>query len=58
MNNKDYFFCYNRKLFTYLTKEKNIEFITIAKNPSTDNIFTLFKKSDELQNALDSYKCV
>ncbi|WP_042346070.1 hypothetical protein [Bacillus massiliigorillae] len=55
MNNKDFFFCYNRKVYNYLTKLKNIEYITIAKNPSTDNIFTLFMKSDELQKALDEY---
>ena len=53
--NQNFFFCYNRDLFYYL-KSRNISYITIAKNPTTDKTFSLFQKSTQLQNALDDYK--
>lgn len=56
MNNKQFFFCYNRKLFTYLHEVKSIDYITIAKNPTTDKTFAMFFKNDILQLALDEYK--
>lgn len=56
MDNKDYFFCYNKKLFDYLTKEKSLDFITIAINPTTKKTFSMFKKTNELQKALNDYK--
>lgn len=56
MKNKDFFFCYNKQLFTFLHDVKQIDYITIAKNPTTGKTFSMFYKSDSLQFALDEYK--
>lgn len=56
MLNKEFFFCYNKQLFTFLHDIKGIDYITIAKNPTTDKTFSLFCKSESLQNALNDYK--
>lgn len=56
MNHTQFFFCYNKKLFTFLKDVKNIDFITVAKNPKTDKTFGMFYKNDILQKALDEYK--
>lgn len=56
MDKSNFFYCYNPKLFKYLHEEKSLSFITIAKNPTTNKTFSIFCKSDSLQNALDEYK--
>lgn len=56
MNKSSFFFCYNKKMFKYIHDIKKIQYITIAKNPTTDQIFSLFVKSTELQRAIDDYK--
>ncbi len=55
MANKDYFFCYTKKVSDYL-KEKGFEHITVAQDPKTKKIFSLFKINEELQKALKAYK--
>lgn len=56
MKNKDFFFCYNKQLFTFIKDVKGIDYITIAKNPTTNKTFSMFYKDSVLQNALDEYK--
>lgn len=58
MNHSNFFFCYNKSLFSFLKDQKNIDFITVAKNPSTNKIFAMFYKTEILQNALDEYKSI
>jgi len=55
MDNSNFFFCYNKQLFSYLHDIKGINYITVAKNPTTDKTFSMFYKSESLQNALDEY---
>ena len=54
MNNDHYFFCYSKKLFTYL-KENNIHPITIADNPNNGDRFSLFFKSEKFREIMDEY---
>jgi hypothetical protein len=56
MNKSNFFFCYNKHLFSFLKDEKSIDYITIAKHPTTGKIFAMFYKTKFLQNALDEYK--
>ncbi|WP_035351382.1 hypothetical protein [Fictibacillus gelatini] len=56
MTKSDFFFCYNKRLFTFLKDVKSIDFITVAKNTSTGKTFAMFYKNDILQKALDEYK--
>lgn len=51
-----YFFCYDRKVAEHLRYEHGIRYITSAKHISSDNIFYLFEKTPELQEALDQLK--
>jgi hypothetical protein len=51
-----YFFCYNKNVSDYLRQNKNIEYITKAKHPVTNQVFCLFEKTHALQIALDEYK--
>lgn len=55
MNNKDYFFCYNKRVSDFL-KTKGIYHITVAQDPKTKKIFSLFEITHNLQRALDEYK--
>lgn len=56
MNKQDFFFCYNKRLFSFLKDVKGIDYITTAINPTTKKIFSLFFKDDKLQSAIDEYK--
>jgi hypothetical protein len=56
MKNSEFFFCYNKQLFTFLHDIKNIDYITIAIHPKTKRTYSMFYKSETLQNALDEYK--
>lgn len=58
LNKSDFFFCYNKRLFTFIRDIKQIDYLTVAKHPKTDQIFAIFPKSDRLQNAIDEYKAV
>lgn len=53
---KEYFFCYNKQLFTYLYDQKHINYITVAIAPHSGKTFSLFKIDDELNRALNEYK--
>jgi hypothetical protein len=56
MKYTDFFFCYNKKLFSYLRDTKGIDYITVAQNPTTKKIFAMFYKNDDLQKAINDYK--
>lgn len=55
MDNKQFFFCYNKDLAKHLTNN-NFRYITIAKEPKNLKTFTLFYRSEELENELTNYK--
>lgn len=55
MSQKNYFFCYNKKVSDHL-KDSGIEWITVAKDPKTNKIFSLYVINEDLQQALDEYK--
>lgn len=52
---KEYFFCYNKQLFSFLHDVKRINYITVAINPRSRKTFSLFKINDELEEALAEY---
>ncbi|MFB5088629.1 DUF5659 domain-containing protein [Psychrobacillus sp. PGGUH221] len=52
---KEYFFCYTKSMSIYL-KENGIDYLFKAISIKNKKIFTLYKKSPELQRALDSYE--
>lgn len=53
--NKNYFFCYNKRVSDFL-KTKGIYHITVAQDPKTKKIFSLFEITTDLQQALNEYK--
>ncbi|MDN4494927.1 hypothetical protein [Ureibacillus aquaedulcis] len=57
IDNKDFFYCYTKKLSLFLSSE-GIGYILKAKSVKDDSIFTLYRKSDELQQALDKFKSI
>lgn len=56
MNNSKYFFAYNKNVYKYLHDVKGIEYITIAQDPRTQKVFTLFENTEEVTNALREYR--
>lgn len=56
MDKSNVFFCYNKRLFTFIKDVKGIDYLTVAKHPKTDKLFAAFFKSEELQQAIDDYK--
>lgn len=52
---KNYFFCYNKKVSDFL-KTKEIYHITVAQDPKTKKIFSLFEITPSFQVALNEYK--
>lgn len=54
-NMKNYFFCYNKKLSDFLTT-KGIQFITVAKEPKSGKLFSLYFIDTKLQQAIEEYK--
>lgn len=55
MDNKDYFFCYNPYLSKHI-QQNGVNCITVAINPASGNSFSLYRKTDKLQQAINSYK--
>lgn len=51
---KDYFFCYTKSMSNHL-KECGINYVFKAISIKNSKIFTLYKKSPELQKALDKF---
>ena len=54
MDNKDFFFCYNRELFLHL-KSKGFKHICKGRKVSSEDIFTLYKITDELDQAIQEF---
>lgn len=54
-NHADYFFCYNPKLSAYLYL-KDIQYITKAIHPKSNQLFSLYKHCEELTNEINNYK--
>lgn len=52
---KNYFFCYNKNVSDYL-KSKEIYHITVAQDPKTKKIFSLFEITPKFKEALAEYK--
>lgn len=52
-----YFFCYNKIVSDFLYR-KGIKFITIAIDKKTNREFSLFKVTEELQQALEERKSI
>lgn len=52
---KEVFFCYDLDLSDYLRANKQ-PYYTIASNPKTQRIFTLFKQTSDLSYYINSYK--
>lgn len=50
-----YFFCYSKRVSDHL-KEKRISFITVAIDPNTHKMYSLYEITPKLQAALDEYK--
>lgn len=55
LTSDDFFYCYNKKLSDKI-KESGISAITIAQNIKTGKVFSLYLKSSDLQDVIDSYK--
>ena len=55
MNNRNYFFCYNKKVSDFL-KSKGIEYITVAIEPKSKRFFSLYYIDDKLKKSLQEYK--
>jgi hypothetical protein len=50
-----YFFCYDKQLGLFLTKDKKIPFITIANHVKTGQTFSLYEYSGKLQQAINEW---
>jgi len=55
ITNKDFFFCYNKKLSDFLT-ENGIKYITIAIEPKSKRQFSLYFINEQLQQLIKEYK--
>ena len=53
--NDKYFFCYSTNLQEFLRYKKGFNYICGAKHLTTDNIFYVYEKSEDLLNALSEY---
>lgn len=52
---RQYFFCYDIELADYL-KEEGFEVISKAKAISTDNVFWMFERDEELKEAIHFFQ--
>lgn len=54
LDQSKYFFCYDMKLFNFLDK-KGFRFITKARHYKTNDLFSLYKQTNELNAALEQW---
>lgn len=47
-NNRDYFFCYTKSLSDHL-QNKGFRYITVAQEPMSKKLFSLYKITPELK---------
>lgn len=55
MEKDQYFFCYNKQVSDFLS-EKGMKYITVAIDPKTRKMYSLYKQSDLLNQLLTEYK--
>ncbi|MCC3645830.1 hypothetical protein JGK52_03910 [Cytobacillus oceanisediminis] len=51
----NYFFCYTKRVSDFL-QERGFSFITVAQDPKSKKLFSLYLITEELQKALAEYK--
>ncbi|WP_145523483.1 hypothetical protein [Virgibacillus sp. SK37] len=58
VKNSYLFYCYSKSVANFIYERSNGDIcpLTIAINPKSGNMFSLFSKSDKLQAILDQYK--
>jgi hypothetical protein len=49
-------FIYSRRVTRFLINERGLNPITEAIHPTTNRLFSLYERTDELQAAMDEYK--
>ena len=52
---QEYFFCYTKRLSEYL-QEMGFNYITVAQDPKTKKIFSLYPITAELHKTIQAYK--
>ena len=57
MNNRKYFFCYNSRCYLFL-KEKGFKHITKAKTLDTNDVFCLYERTPQLEQAIAEYRAL
>ena len=57
MTKSKYFFCYNKRVSDYL-RTKQLNFITVAIDPKSNKMYSMYEITPELQKALDEYKSI
>lgn len=53
-HDNEYFYCYTKKLSLYLSSQ-GIHYIIKARSVKDNSIFTLYEKTNELQQALEQF---
>lgn len=55
LTHKDFFFCYTKKLSEFL-RQNGVSYLLKANSVKDNNTFTMYVKSERLQELLDKYK--
>lgn len=55
VDNKGFFFCYDKTMSDFLRRE-GISYITVAKDPKSEKLFSLYRSTSKLQVAIDKFK--
>lgn len=53
----DYFYCYTKKLSMFLSSQE-INYIMKARSVKDNSIFTLYEKTNELQEVLSKFETI
>ena len=56
LTNADLFYCYSKQLNKYINKHSNIKPLTLAINPKSGQRFSLYYRSNQLEDVLDRYR--
>lgn len=54
MSEDKYFFCYNKSVSDYLVSH-GLKFITVAMDPKTKKLYSLYKQDSHLSELLKNY---
>ncbi|GEL75785.1 hypothetical protein [Tenuibacillus multivorans] len=55
VRNEDLFYCYSKKLADYIYHQSEIVPLTVAIEPKSGNVFSLFSRSKKLEQVLEQY---